>query len=519
MNVGELILAVDIGTGATKAVLFDARLAPVNICRSYHTILNPVRGWSEQEPEAIYQAVLSAIGESLAAAPTGSKVKCVVLSSQLYSVLAVAPDGKLLSNSLTWSDTRSAGIAERLRRDPSIQQIRGRCGCPIDSVYPFAKIHWLRENLRLPEATRFVSIKEYIIYRLTGEWIIDWALASATGLFDIHRLRWDPAALSSLGIREDNLSRLVPPRAVLPGWTTDAHEKAGVSPGLPLVIGGGDGQLASLGVGAAASGAMAVNVGTSAAARALVREPQVDPDGRLWTYVVDEGLWVTGGMVSSGGIVFEWFLNNFMSAGGSASISTGEAAAIAPDLYAYVDRLASAVPPGAEDLLFIPYLSGAQAPDWLPRTRGSFNNIDLRHTRGHFSRAVLEGVARSIYRIAEVIEERLDRHFSEVYVTGGLTASEVWLQVAADMFGSTIALPVTSEGSARGAAMLAMLALGMRSSYQDFDGWSEPARKVYPNPASQAVYREQRQRFLSALEASRAGVAVKDENSAEEKLT
>jgi gluconokinase len=418
---------------------------------------------------------------------------------------------------LTWSDTRSADAAWRLRQDSVVLQNSKKTGCPIDSVYPFIKIHWLRENLQLPDQTRYVSIKEYVTHRLTGKWVVDWAIASATGMFDIRQLRWDPAALASLGIREGNLSRLVSPRTVLTTWTPDARETAGIPPGIPLVIGGGDGQLASLGVGAASSGALAVNVGTSAAARAIIREPQVDPLGQLWTYVVDEGLWVTGGMVSSGGIVFEWFLNNFISASGVADGSTQDPSAIDPDLYAYVDRLASSVPAGAEDLLFIPYLSGAQAPDWQPRTRGSFTSIDLRHTRGHFSRAVLEGIARSIHRIAEAIEERQGRQFVEVYVTGGLTASDVWLQIAADMFGSTIAVPVTSEGSARGAAMLALIALGMKEGYEDFDGWSEPVRKVRPRLATQEMYQKQKRQFLSALQASRAGAAGWTEIKAEEK--
>ncbi len=401
----------------------------------------------------------------------------------------------MLSNSLTWSDTRSHQEAHALRQCPQASEIIQRTGCPIDAAYPLAKIKWLKDNLTLPPEARFVSIKEYVLQRLTGQYLADWAIASATGMFDIRLHRWDPEATALLGISAENLSSLVSPRTVLETWSQEARDLADIPPGTPLVIGGGDGQLASLGVGAATSDALAVNVGTSAAARALIRQPAVDPGGRLWTYVADEQLWAIGGMVSSGGIVFEWFLNNFFT---PPDATRGEA--ISPEIYASVDRIASQAPPGAEGLLFIPYLSGAQAPDWLPNTRGSFSGIALTHQRGHFARAVLEGITRSIYRIAESIESVLDRHFEEIYVTGGLTASAVWLQIAADMFGAVVAVPETSEGSARGAAMLAMIALGMKSDLRDFQGLFTPRQRVYPDDKAAEIYREQYKWFLSKLD-------------------
>ena len=313
MSAGDLVLAIDIGTGATKAVLFDAQLKPVAILRKHYPLLAPAKGWSEQEPEVIFQAVLAALHESFAAAPPGSRIRGVAFSSQLYSVLALGPEGQVLSNSLTWSDTRSHQEAQALRQCPQASEIIQRTGCPIDAAYPLAKIKWLKDNLSLPPEARFVSIKEYVLQRLTGQFLADWAIASATGMFDIRLQRWDPEATALLGITAENLSSLVSPRTVLETWSQEARDLAGIPPGTPLVVGGGDGQLASLGVGAATSDALAVNVGTSAAARALIRQPAVDPGGRLWTYVADEKLWAIGGMVSSGGIVFEWFLNNFFT--------------------------------------------------------------------------------------------------------------------------------------------------------------------------------------------------------------
>ncbi len=491
----DLILAVDIGTGATKAVVFDSHLTQVAIVKRNYPILVPSSGWSEQEPEVIYRAVVGAIQEIQKALPAGSHICAISFSSQLYSALAVSEDGVPLTNSLPWSDTRSAAVVGKLRMDTRAANLSQRTGCPLDAVYPLAKIKWMREHLTLPKSTRYISIKEYVLYRLTGQFLVDWSIASATGLFNIHTRTWDTEALELVGISEANLSPLVAPTLVLNSWSDTAREDCGIQGEIPLIIGGGDGPLASLGVGAATADVLAVNVGTSAAARAVIRQPAIDPEGRLWTYLMTEGLWVTGGMVSSGGIVFEWFLDNFYH---QAEVSGREN--ISEALYQQADLLASQAPPGAEGLIFIPYLSGVQCPDWSPRTRGSFSGLELKHQRPHFARAVLEGITRSIYRVAKVIETLRQRHFDEVYVTGGLTASPVWLQIAADMFGATVVVPETSEGSARGAAMLAMISLGWKSGLEDFHNLFIPKEKIAPRQSVHEIYEEQNHRFMRILD-------------------
>jgi gluconokinase len=494
----DFILSVDIGTSATKAVLFDTDVNQVAILRKHYPIHAPHKGWSEQEPEVILDAVLGAIQEITDWLPEGSRVLGVSFSSQLYSALAVDADGKALTNSLTWSDTRSAEIAQAISQRPEAQGIYQRTGCPIDAIYPLAKIQWLKENFKLPENTRFISIKEYVIFRLIGQWVIDWSIASATGLFDIKEHHWDRTALSLLGITPANLSELVPPRHIFTKWNQEIIDLIGLSPETPLIIGGGDGPLASIGVGAYSSDRLAVNVGTSAAARLIISEAKVDPEGRLWTYVVDEDLWVIGGIVSSGGIVYDWFLENFLS-----GIEETEKDGSTKDIHEYADRVASAVPPGAENLIFIPYLGGEQCPGWRPHTRGSFFGLDFRHDRGHFVRAVLEGITRSIYRVSESIQSMLNGQFNEIRVTGGLISSPLWLQIAADMFGTPIVVPESAEGSARGAAILAIISLGLKSNIEDFD-LVITQRRVHPREEIHAYYKKQYQSFKKLLDCAQS---------------
>lgn len=497
MPVNDFILAVDIGTSATKAVLFDAAAKQIGLARQPYPIHTPRPGWSEQEPEVIFEAALAAMRAMIRSLPENGRLAGVVFSSQLYSILAVGPDGQVLTPSLTWSDTRSADIARTFRQHAAAGEIYERTGCPIDAIYPLAKIQWLKSNFELPEKLKFISIKEYVIFRLTGMFIADWSIASATGLFDIRTYQWDETALALLGISPAHLSVLAPPRHLSYTWQKSVTAAVGLPPDTPLIIGGGDGPLASIGVGASASKTLAVNVGTSAAARSLIPEARVDPEGRLWTYVVDEGLWVIGGIVSSGGIVYDWFLKNFLPESFEAT------AGPAQSIHDYVDRMVSEVQAGAENLIFVPYLGGEQCPVWQPHTRGSFFGVDFRHTRGHFARAVLEGISRSIYRVSETIEALFHQPFSEIRVTGGLTASPTWLQIAADMFGTPIVVPETVEGSARGAAILGLIALGFKSNIDQLANRFEARQIVYPREDRHTYYQKQYKIFQEILDFSR----------------
>jgi gluconokinase len=290
----------------------------------------------------------------------------------------------------------------------------------------------------------------------------------------------------------------VPPRYIFTKWNKEIINLIGLPPDTPLIIGGGDGPLASVGVGAYSSDRLAVNVGTSAAARLTISEAKVDPEGRLWTYVVDKDLWVIGGIVSSGGIVYDWALRNFFS-----EIEETEDTDSAKRVHEHADRLASAVPPGAENLIFIPYLGGEQCPVWHPHTRGSFFGLDFRHNRGHLVRAVLEGITRSIYRISESIQSMLNGQFNEIRVTGGLTSSPLWLQIAADMFGTPIVVPESAEGSARGAAMLAIVSLRLKSSIEDYADLAVAQKCVHPREEIHAYYQTQYQIFKELLDFSR----------------
>lgn len=499
MTIKEFILAVDTGTSVTKAVLYDINLNQVHIARRHYQVYSQHSSWSEQDPDTLYRFVLEAMREAMHGIPVGGRLAGIVFSSQMYSVLAVTSDGQPLTRSMTWADTRAAEHARRLAEMPDVEQVIASTGCPLNALYPMSKIAWIKENVSLPVNVRFISIKEYIIYRLTGRFISDWSVASSSGLMDIRRHAWDAQAMDMVEIEPENLSQLAHPGYLLNEWNADIADDLGIPPGTPIILGGGDGPLASLGMGAFTPEVVTVNVGTSAAARCIMHQPVTDPSGRLWTYAIDDQMWVMGGMTSSGTIINEWVLKQLF---GDVLMKEGPF----PHLIdrAAVEKMVVQIPACAEGLLFTPYMSGEQCPDWQPYARGSFYGLNLIHTRAHMARAVLEGITFSIYRIIETVQQVLGNTFQEVRITGGLGTSPLWTQMAADIFGIQLVVPGLVEGSARGAAMLGWTALDRVGSLQDFELSLRTTERVFPHPDIHDRYMKHYQDFLNAVFCARS---------------
>ena len=481
----RLILALDIGTSAARAVLFDTQAGLVSQVRQPYPMLFPNPGWSEQDPEAIVEAVIAVLREAARALPPEDQLAGVVLSSQLYSIIALDSEGAPLSNSLTWGDTRSASFADAIRSQAESSELIRRTGCPIQAIYPLSKILWLKANLDLPEDVRFISIKDYVLLRLTGQLISDWSMASASGLLNIAGLGWDDEALSICGITTDNLPELVSTRHIIRHWRADMAEHIGISATLPLIVGAGDAPLANIGVGAIESDTLAVNIGTSAAARVLIPEPQIDASGGLWTYVADVGKWTMGGIIGGAGAVYDWLLKKLLFSGRDASIE---------ELYAEADRLAASVDPGAEGLLFLPYLAGEQSPGWNPASRGLIHGLSFNHGTGHLVRAALEGIAFSLFRVMQAVDAVRQSTTTTIRLTGGLTSSPVFRQILKDVFGIPVFVPTSTESSARGAAILGWLALGEGDDYAAF---RRGAYQLLPDNKTHAFYQTKFQDFCN----------------------
>lgn len=453
-NVGY-VLGIDIGTTSTKTVLFTEQ---GNIVCKYtvgYSLDAPTPGTAEQDPEEILSAVITTIKKVVSGSGIDpAQLLCLSFSTAMHSLIAVDAEGKLLTQSITWADNRSAKWADLVKREHHGHEIYLRTGTPIHPMSPFIKLVWLRnEHPRIFEkAAKFISIKEYIFYRFFQQYIVDYSIASATGLLNLNELTWDREALEIAGITVAQLSDLVPTTHILQPIQNELAQVIGIPADIPTVIGASDGVLSNLGVGAIKPDIVAVTVGTSGAVRAVVDRPITDPQERLFCYPLTEKHWIVGGAVNNGGIVLRWVRDQLTDTEVRAAQRLGK------DPYELITMLAETVPPGSEGLIFHPYLMGERSPLWDANARGSYFGLSLNHTKAHLVRAVLEGILFNLSLVLQALEGFIGKA-KRIQATGGFARSSVWRQMMADVFNREVSVPEQYESSAFGAAVLGLYAL------------------------------------------------------------
>ncbi len=474
------LVGVDVGTTNIKALAYrpetDTILAHASAAVS---TLTPQPGYAEQAPEAIWTLFCQVIGEVIAQlAQQQITLAGVSFSAAMHSLLAVDAEGKPLCNALLWSDNRAEAQANRLRTTEARfgREIYKRTGIPLHPMVPLCKLAWFDEHdpRLLKRATKWISLKEYLWWHLTGEYQIDYSMATATGLFDSAKRRWYIPALQWAGIRPEQLSTPIPTtfRSAVQAGGTSA-----LAAGTPLFPGASDGCLANLGAGAIGPGITTLTIGTSGAIRRTVSKPLRDPKGRLFSYILnvndatDKDYYVVGGPTNNGGNVLQWLADH---------LTHQDAAAVLAE--------AETVPPGADGLLFLPYLQGERAPLWNAHARGAYLNVAWHHTRAHFVRAGLEGVLFNLLSIEKLLVAETEPT-RVIHANGGFAQSAFWVQMLADIFGVPVRLNASNESGAIGAILLMMKAMGQADSLATAVQHVHFGDTFTPDPARQRVYR------------------------------
>ncbi len=445
-------IGIDIGTTSTKAIVVNSIGEMKGLASREYPLLSPQPRFAEQDPNLIFSAVLESVREAIQRANLSSRdIAAIGCGSAMHSLIVMGADHFPLSQSITWADNRSVTQAAALKQSPNGIQIYRKTGTPLHPMSPLTKLLWMREcdPDRFNKAAKFISIKEYVLYRLFEQYVVDYSIAAATGLLNLKALNWDQEVLNLAQVRVDQLSQLVPTTHILQGMKPEYAAAMGLDPNVPVVVGSSDGVLANLGVGAIASDQLAITVGTSSAVRKVVSQPITDEQGRTFCYPLTEKYWVIGGASNNGGIVLRWFRDTF----GQLEIEPEQ------DAYAHLIQLAESIPVGAEGLLFLPFLSGERAPYWNADARGVFFGMSLQHQRSHFVRAVLEGILFAAYSITTVLSDLTDAS-QTILASGGMTRSRIWRQMMADLFGIEVLAPEVYEASGFGGAVLAMYAVG-----------------------------------------------------------
>ncbi|WP_247235247.1 gluconokinase [Telluribacter sp. SYSU D00476] len=463
------IIGADIGTTNVKSVAFDLY---GNILAQHsvgYPIYYPQDDWSEQDPEEMLRATIQSISTVYEMCKKHGELKGITFSSAMHSLIALDEQGQPLTRSIIWADNRSADLADALRHSSDGRLLYHRNGTPIHAMTPACKLLWLRQHQPdlFARAAMYVGIKEYVLYKLTGKYLSDYSLASATGLFNIRNLRWDNWTLNFLGLDEAQLPQAVSPFHIeeLP-----AVNRLGLPAGTPLIMGASDGCLANLGSGAMTPDSMAVTIGTSGAARVISRSAYTDEQMRTFCYLLDGKTYVVGGATNNGGVIFQWLKDNLFAEWG----------------YDTLFESATRIAPGADGLLFMPYLLGERAPLWNSAVRGGFMGLDIKHTKSHLARAVMEGILLNLYSIGKVLME--DRSITSIYANGGFARSPIWVQMLADVFGIPVRLNDTVDTGSVGAAMVGLKALGIINDYAEVPLFTPVGQVVEPDAAAHGAY-------------------------------
>lgn len=480
----ERILSIDVGTSSLKAAVFDGTTQLIAAKSVNYPLLYNHPGWVEQDPQEVLAALHRAIKEVVTGLEDQPQV--IVLSTAMHALMAVDPDNRPITPFITWADQRARIKAEQLRSEALGLEFYLRTGTPIHAMSPLLKLAWFKENQPelFAQAHRWVDLKSYVLFTLLGEWVVDESIASATGLYNLRERDWDPKLLAWAGIAYNQLPRLVKTTEKLGVVKPDLAQLLGLPKNTRVIAGASDGALANLGVGAVKPGAFALSVGTSGAVRGMVREPKLDPKGRLFCYVVDSDHYILGGPINNGGILLRWLKETFFS-----ELITKDSIYSETDFYNALNQEVASIAPGAEGLFCLPFLTGERAPLWREDVSGSFWGLKLTHRRAHFLRAVLEGISYQLLSVVDLLEEQTGGSL-EIRATGGFTQSSVWSNILTQVLGVPLGIPEHTQGSALGGAFLAWYALGQLETLEECEHLVPVKSFLQPETAVRERYRE-----------------------------
>ena len=454
----EGLLAVDLGTGRVKVGIVGLDGDLVAFAESsYGLIAGDAPGWVEQDATLWWSATCGAIrAAATAAASRGTRIIGACIGGQGPSLVAVDEQGEPLANALIWMDRRS---------EPERRRMAERIGREVSPYSAVPKAAWIREHR--PEVytrTRwFLQSWDYVAFRLTG-------LAVASSF------RGSPVFPADL-IAAGDLDPARFPRELVMGERggtirADVAKRLGLPSGIPVAGGVNDSTATVLGAGVLRKG-LALDLGGTSCGLALIWDAPLRENGLTAWPAPEAGLFVCGGPLAAAGRSLPWLMS---------------IAGYAPDDFVSVEKDAAGVPPGADGLIFLPYLAGERTPIWDDRARGMLFGLTERHTRAHLARAVFEGVAFSLRHIAELLRGS-GGTIRELHVTGGQAKVRLWGRIKADVLGVPVVVPTVTEGALLGAAMLAATALGHATDGDQAGGrFVREAARFEPDPATATAY-------------------------------
>ena len=466
------LLGIDIGTSACKVAVFDREGKVLAAANGDYPVYYPQEGWAEQNPEEWWSAVCKATKETIQKAGIApEEIAGVGIDGQSWSAIAIDKEGKVLTNTPIWMDTRAQSICDRLNEEIGADKIFEVAGNSLQPSYTTAKIIWYKENLPEVYANiyKILQSNSYIAFKLTDAITQDVSQGYGFHCFDMRKGCWDEEMCERLGIPMDFLPEICNCDHVVGTVTAKAAQECGLAEGTPVVAGGLDAACGTLGAGVIHPGETQEQGGQAGGMSICMDEYKADPRLILGYHVIPDK-WLLQGGTTGGGGVMRWFEHEFADYERMMKEQTGESS------LNQLNEIAEKVNPGCDGMVFLPY------------AKGVFYGLDFAKTKGHMVRACMEGVALSLRHNLEIAEEA-GAKVEVLRAMGGSANSHLWTQIKSDITGKPIVVPTSDTATTLGAALLAGVGTGL---YKDYDEavtlTVKETRKHEPNPDNKAIY-------------------------------
>jgi xylulokinase len=491
------LLGIDVGTGGTRAVLIDARGSIVASATVDHQpFASPQTGWAEQSPGDWWRASAKAIRAVVENDRVrAEEIGAVGLSGQMHGAVLLDEHNDVVRPAIIWCDQRTAAQCQELTNRIGAARLIALTCNPALTGFTLPKLLWVRENE--PELWRQVRTillpKDYVRFKLTGDKATDVADASGTLLLDVIGRKWSSEMLAATEIGAHMLPRLFESQEITGTVSRVAAELTGLREGTPVVAGGGDQAAGAVGIGIVKPGSVSATIGTSGVVFAATNSPALDPKGRVHTFChAVPQRWHVMGVTQGAGLSLRWFKDQFGS-----RVTSG-------DPYDHLSAEAASVPPGANGLLWAPYLMGERTPHLDPKARAALVGLTASHTRAHIIRAIMEGVAFSLRDSFEIFNE-MQVPVETIRLGGGGARSPLWRQIQADIYGREVETVAAEEGAAYGVAILAGVGAGVWSSVDTAcDDVVRVRDRIQPDAATRGLLDRQYQSYQALYPALRS---------------
>ena len=455
------LLGIDVGTTGCKVIAFREDGTVLAQAYGEYPLTHPQPGWSELDANVVWENIATGI-QQVATQTKSDPIEAISVASQGEAVTPVSADGQILANAITTFDARTAGICDELRQQVTPLEVMQITGMPISDIHTLAKLIWIQRNQ--PDVYRqvwkFLGFEDFVYFKLGVSPVVDYSLAARTMAFDIINKSWSKKMLGLADVDAALFPDAAPSGTPIGEVSSQVAGELGLPRGVVCVTGGHDQPCGALGAGIIRSGEVMDATGTveciaPAFTEPVINQEMIDGNFACYPHVVD-GLYVTLGFVSSGGVVLRWYRDTF------AQTEIDQAAAEGRDVY---DLLMEELPDSPGTAMVLPHFTGSGTPSLDLESKGAIVGLTLSTTKGELIKAILEGISYEIKQNLTMLQDA-GVVINEVRAIGGGAKSEKWLQLKADMFGKKVIALDISEGVCLGTAILSGTAIGKYDSIE-----------------------------------------------------